>query len=137
MSTGGIRDAIDSYLNSSQSGLIDIAWEGMVYYPNQSTPYLAPRMAALTRRAAGFGADAVIQWQGNYQISVWYPVGHGIDPLLSQVDILLALFKRGTTVITADASPITVSFETPSPTPAIQDNNWLQMPMLIPWFAYE
>ena len=135
MSSETIRVAIDNYLSTAQSGLIDIAWEGNTYYPNQSTPYLAPRMAALVRRPMGVGSDAVNQWSGNYQISAWYAVGHGMAPILAKVDEILTLFKRGTSLTTTDG--LTITFETPSPTPAIQDSKWLHMPILIKWFAYE
>ena len=135
MSSESIRTAIDNYLNASLSSTIEIAWEGIAYYPDLQKPFISNRMSALVRTAVGVGASAMNRWNGTYQLSIWYPVGGGMQPSLSQTDAVIALFKRGTSLATADG--LTVVFETPTPSPAIQDQNWLHTPVMIPWFAYE
>lgn len=135
MSSATIRAAIDGLLTTSQSSLISIAWEGVSYFPDQSTPYLGVRMSAMSRRPTGPGVNTVNEWSGKYQVSVWYPVGAGMQAVLTKVDELLAQFSRGTSVVTTDG--LTVTFNTPTPTPAIQEGNWVHVPVILPWFAYE
>lgn len=133
MSLSSIQKAFDDYLSLFQTE--DVAWEGTFYAPQIGRPYLAPRMQGRDRNPAGFGADALIRYDGVYQIGVFFPIGEGLERLNVAVDQLMAHFRRGTSLTTADGFVIRI--EVPSPPPALQQPDWIMVPVQIRWFCYE
>jgi len=135
MSIATIQAALDKYLNDNQGSDIAIAWEGTAYIPTQSVPFLAPQTAGLINSPTGPGKDSIVQIDGTYQISVWFPIGQGMQPVRQKSDEIVALFRRGTLLTTSDNKAVIT--EVPYQVMAIQEGNWIHVPVMVPWFVYD
>lgn len=111
----------------------NVAWPEKTYVPSKGIPYLKPELAARVRTPVGFGADAVQQWTGTYQIGIFTPRDTGTrlqNQLASQI---LAAFPRGLALQTPDGVWMTVTRGTaPVPVPF---GDWINLPVQLDWFA--
>lgn len=116
-------------------GQDQVAWPEKTFAPRKGQPYLKPELAARARRPVGFGADAVQQWDGTFQIGVFVPRDQGTrlqNGIASQV---LRVFHRGLAMRTPEGVWINISHGTaPVPVPF---GDWVNLPVQIVWFATE
>lgn len=136
MSLASIGAALDARLLTLPGiDTANINWEGVLYTPVAGTPYLAVQLIAISRRALGIGPGAVLEWDGTYQVSAFWPIGEGRAPAAAVVDSILALFPRGLSLTTTDGTVI--KFEASTPIPLITQAPWIQGIARMPFFAHE
>lgn len=113
----------------------DIAWPEKTYRPQKNIPYVKPEMAARNRRPLGFGADAVQEWTGTFQIGVFVPRDSGTRLQNEIASQLLRAYPRGLAMQTPQGVWMTVTRSTvPAPVPF---GDWVNLPVMIDWFAHE
>jgi hypothetical protein len=136
MTLAAIQTAFDAELLDYQAhNPIEVAWENTVYNPVEGVAYLATRMSARVQTVRGTGANGTVEWSGTYQISVFGPIGEGMWNVATMADGLRLFFRRGTTLLTVDG--LSVLLDTPTVPPAIEQPNWVMLPVLVNWFCYE
>lgn len=137
MSLSTITDAIAVYLNTnlSTADQANCAWPNTNYTPDPLTAWLSTQMTAVTRASTGPGTNAVIQWDGRYQVNLFSPLSTGLLTVESRVDAILALFPRGTSLTTSDGH--VVRFETPTAMPTQVEVQWVHGIAVLPWFSHE
>jgi hypothetical protein len=124
-------------LSGAITGIEDrnVAWPEKTFSPQKGVPYLKPELAARARRPMGFGADAVQQWDGTFQIGVFVPRDSGTRLQNGIASQILRVFHRGLALRTPDGVWMTVSHGTaPVPVPF---GDWVNLPLQIVWFATE
>lgn len=125
---------LDTYL-AAFTPAIDIAWEGTIYTPQANRPYIAPVMAAYTRRPAGVGPNTLMLESGTYALRVNWPSGAGRTPAAEMASALAAYFKRGTNFTLSTGRVLTILSSTASA--ASEEDGWLILPVLVSWVSDE
>jgi hypothetical protein len=113
----------------------DKVYAGKVSQPQPGRPRIEGRMAGITRTPTGPGAGSAFEWQGRYQVSVFYPVNFGMDPILEEVDRLIARFPRGLSLTGTDGQVATILSAAPSP--EVEMPNFVLIPLIVQWQSYE
>jgi len=106
--------------------------------PGQQAPYSRATMPALSRTPLGFGADAVIQFSGTYQVLVSCPQGSGRNVCMRMGDVVSAAFPRGRAItFTAldTGTNHTVSVMISHAQPPMTNGDWISVPVLIEWMG--
>lgn len=111
-----------------------IAWPNAKYEPSRDQPFLSVQMAGYNRRPIGYGANAVIEHRGVYQIRVSYPSGIGMDDATGTADALADHFLRGETLSSGGSN---VLIEVPSPAAPLTQTDWVHIPIAVQWMCYE
>src|SRR5262249_22316305 len=115
--------------------LPDVAWENVTYTPQQGRPYFATQTQGRNQTALGVGAETAIQHDLTYTIRINYPVDEGMQPVLNVAAALANYFKRGTSIpVTSGGKVIVTLTRTP---PAIQDDNWIMIPLQVICFHHQ
>ena len=135
MSLASIQVALDTKLQTLAGfDPAQCAWIGVPFTPKVGTPYIAPKVSAISRTRIGSGQFGTVYIKGNYQISLFYPINNGTAALRAQQDAVIALFSQGTTLTTSDGW--LVRCDAPTPMPDYQDGEWVQAPIIVPWFVH-
>lgn len=109
-----------------------IAWPNVTFVPVKGTPYLKPEISGRNRSPLGFGADAVQQWDGIYQVSIFVPrdTGERVQDGLAQK--VIEAFPRGLNLPTSQGVNLIISHSTAAaPVPF---GDWANLPVAIHWF---
>jgi len=129
----------DAFNNQLQAAAIvdatQIAWPNVVFVPTKGTPYLKPEKAGRARMPLGYGADAVQQWTGVWQVGVYVPRDSGEHEQARLAGAVMDAFPRGLTLTTPSGLRILVS-HTSAPLP-VPVGDWSSLPVQINWFATE
>ena len=107
--------------------------DGEVFLPCDDVPYAYGRMAAISPNPGGYGADAVINWQGVYTILVNSPRNLGKQAAGQLADTVVAAFPRGLGVVTATGQAMSVSQA--SAQPSEDSGDWITIPVQVQWFG--
>lgn len=113
----------------------EIAWPNAVYAPKKGVSYLKPEMAGRSRTPLGFGADAVQQWNGIYQVGVFVPRDTGNREQAELATKVMGAFPRGMSMTTTQGMIVYVS-HTSAPAP-VPFGDWSNLPVSVTWFATE
>lgn len=121
MSWPAARAALDARMNSLNVAGAKIAWPNMPLAA-QTGPYYAVAFLPAAVSPELHGAD---HESGIYQVSVFVPAGSGIGPALTMAQAVADHFKR--------QNLSGVSCGVPTIAPPVQESNWLQVPVSIPF----
>lgn len=121
MSWTGARASLDTRLSALNIGTAKIAWPNVII-PAQTSLYYAVHFLPATVQPELHGSD---HETGIYQVSVWVPAGIGIGAALTAAQAVADHFKR--------QNLSGVSCGVPSVAPPIQEPDWLQVPVSIPF----
>jgi hypothetical protein len=124
--------AFDLALNAI-TGLGTITVEGDPFEPSEGVPYLYGRMVSLVRTPIGYGANAVVQYSGTYQVNCNCPMEQGRAYAGNMARAITAALNRGSVVTTTNG--VTVSIINSSAAPAIDNADWITVPVSISWFC--
>jgi hypothetical protein len=133
----GIETRILEALNAQLAALVlspvvPIAWQNKSFTPSGAylRPWLLPvRTDALTVSVLGSN-----DYAGLYQVDVFWPSGSGLTDPMERASAIAAHFKRGTRI---SREGITVRIDDPPwPGPALQEPNWIQVPVSVPYRAF-
>lgn len=80
---------------------------------------------------APYGTGTMRRFKGIYQVSVYAPFNKGDGALLATVDALCAHFDR----LNLTRNGITLSTETPVPSPALIDGQWIYTPISVRFYT--
>lgn len=133
MSAFSIARALDEHLQAMK--LTNVAFENAPFTPTKGQMYLSSLISGRDRIPLGFGANAVTQYSGSYQVNVNGPVDEGVQPGLRLADRVAEHFRRGTTLRAPDETRISV--EISSVQAAITVGDWFTIPVVVRWFATE
>ncbi len=129
-----IRLAFDNYLELYQSDRV--AWEGTIYSPEISRPYIDTKMLALTQRALSVGASGMVEHSGIYQVKVNFPSdGGGLSRILTKADAVANYMARGTNLSVSTGG--TLKIEIPQVLPMIEYGDWMSVPIQVRWFYHQ
>lgn len=132
--TADIQAALDTYMAAFPNAP-PIAWENTPYVPSEGTPYFATRTQGRSQTVTGPGADAVVEHDWVYQVSVFFPANEGLQPALSQAKAVAQYFKRGTSLAVAGGGNLVVEL-TRIP-PSVESGNWINVPVQVSCFYYQ
>lgn len=105
------------------------SWENMSYEPIEGEPYA--RMTFPVHLVdPGMGVDGLNMHRGIFEVSLFYPLGAGILPMLRKADEVGGVMGRGSEFIFGSAK---VRVESISRGPLIYDKAWAQLPLNIKW----
>lgn len=121
MSWTSARASLDTRLSALNIGTAKIAWPNVII-PAQTSLYYAVHFLPATVQPELHGSD---HETGIYQVSVWVPAGIGIGAALTAAQAVADHFKR--------QNLSGVSCGVPSVAPPIQEPDWLQVPVSIPF----
>jgi len=117
MSETSIYKALDDRLLAYQATNVD--WIGNAYKPVEGTPWLRPRMTAITSRRVGNGPKGVVRWNGLYQVSCFHPILSGTAAATDKAAAIRALFPQALSLVTTDSRII--NFDAPMAGPVLLD----------------
>lgn len=129
-----IQRALDDHLKDFPA-LPDVAWEGTVYRPHPGRPYFATKTLARAQRMLGVGRESGIEHSGIYQISIFYPVGEGMENVAAAADAVADFFKPGTSIPVSAGGFLRV--QVPRIPPAIDMPDWVMIPVQVNWFYHQ
>ena len=126
-----ITDVLHAQLQSANI-TAQIAWPNVTFVPTKGTPYLKPEISGRNRSPLGFGADAVQQWDGIYQVSIFVlrDTGERVQDGLAQK--VIEAFPRGLNLTTSQGANLIVSHSTA--TAPVPFGDWANLPVAIHWF---
>ena len=127
-----IQTALDSFFQSNYGGGLPIAWDGTVYNPTPGNPYLATKVAALSPNPMTPAAGGPSQWNGTYQVSVFYPTETGLSQCLTEADAIANLFPRGL-ALTVSGYSEKINIINPRIIPNVQMADWIMIPVQLDW----
>jgi hypothetical protein len=118
----GALSRMDSYATS-----LPIAWPGVNFTPPQSGMWFEVRHFPNEPNSFGYGDDAKQDFRGFLQVSVFGRPGGGIVGLTEEAEGIVAHFPKGQTI-----GPAVVR-QRPYVSPAIYEDNFIQIPVTIPY----
>lgn len=121
MSWTAARAALDARMALLNIGTAKIAWPN-VPLDAQTSLYYAVHFLPATVHPEIHGAD---HESGIYQVSVFVPAGQGIGPALTKAQAVADHFKR--------QNLSGISCGVPTLSPPVQEPNWLQIAVSIPF----
>lgn len=121
MSWTAARAALDARMAALNIGTAKIAWPN-VPLDAQTSLYYAVNFLPATVSPELHGAD---HESGIYQVSVFVPAGTGLGPALTKAQAVADHFKRQVFA--------GVSCGVPTIAPPVQEPNWFQIPVSIPF----
>lgn len=126
--------AIIARLTTGWGTTTQIAFQGTKFTPNPKLAWIQPVVDFQLAEPASMGLAGLNRVVGDLHVNVFTPVGNGVDEAMGYVDQLRGLFPRGFLLPTATR---TVTFEAPFPAPAIEQEDWHQIPVVCPFFCHE
>ena len=121
MSWTAARAALDARMSALNIGTAKIAWPN-VPIEAQTALFYSVNFLPATVHPEVSGAD---HEAGIYQVSVFAPAGHGIGPALTKAQAVADHFKR--------QNLSGISCGVPTLSPPVQEPNWLQIAVSIPF----
>ena len=107
-----------------------------VFYPGiESTPvgnHLDARIVPNTVFQSTFGDEGFNRHEGLMQIDVVWKKGVGIIAPAEEASLVVAHFKRGTSIT---RNSLTVRTRPPRMSQPVPDGGWIRLPVIVPWFA--
>lgn len=129
-----IRDAIkDRIVANWVSPLPSLHWTNTVRNPSKS-PWVQPRIIFDSAEAISLGPSGHNRIRGDIDTNIFAPIGTGDDEVMTWVDTWRGIFARGLLLPTATRA---ITFEVPEANDAIEDEEWLQVPVICPFYADE
>lgn len=110
-----------------------VGW-GLSYTPVVGEPYLHASVAARTSMPMGVGPQPAEMWRGTLELLVCHPSAEGENPALVRAKAVRDNFPIGLTLV-KNGARVTVErrdIQTSYPMP-----DWVNVPILISWFAEE
>ncbi len=123
-----IRDAIIKRIKDNWT-YTTVHWPGTKFKPGSD--YIQPRIVWGPATQAALGQDAPTRISGLLHANVFTPIGKADDEAMDYVDKFRDLFPRNLRLAAGTKSLI---FETPHAAPALEDEDWYQMPVLAPFY---
>lgn len=134
MSHASIQTVFNTALQTfATANSLKVAWENVAFDPPRGAIFLSARMSARTSGITGMGANGRVMESGNYQVNVNAPTGLGMTSALAMADLLEVAFKRATSFTTSDSKLVVV--KGCQVMPAIVDQQWITVPVLVDWFS--
>lgn len=125
-----IRDAIIKRIKDNWAATI-IHWPGTELKP-PAAPWIQPRIVWGAAVQVALGQDAPTRITGLLHTNVFTEIGKADDEAMDYVDDLRDLFPRNLRLAAGTKSII---FETPRAAPALEDEDWHQVPVLAPFYV--
>jgi hypothetical protein len=137
MSSLGIQTALDNAIIAFQAAnaQFELALENTPYTPTKGVMYLSTAISGLNRRKIALGPQAVsvAEYMGYYQVSVNGAIDEGMATLRAAGDTVAAAFPSGLVLIGSDGTRVIIQIA--SPQSAIENGDWVTVPVAIQWFS--
>ena len=124
-----IRSIIEPHVASEWGSLTDVSWPNAPFTPPEDAAWIQVTILPGTARAATLGTGGNNHVPGLVHVNVFVPKDAGSADAWDLVDSVRDLFNRRTIG--------NIRFKVPYPTPALTDEEWMQIPVLCPFEVYE
>jgi Bacteriophage related domain of unknown function len=112
-----------------------VHWPATRFKPLENgAPWIQPRLVFNTAEQITLGLNGHNRIEGDLDVRIFAAIGAGEEPLLIKADALRDLFPRGTVL---SAGSRRIHFRTPSVRPAIEEEDFIQIPVFCPFWIDE
>jgi len=126
-----VEAALEAKLLAANIG-IDIQWPNEVYDPALQTPWCRVSHIKVQPTVESMGPMGTSRYSGQFQVSLFYPLGVGRGLCSTKADAIVAAFKPGTVLDPGGANVVVSSSGSRTPVP---DSSWFHVPVLINWWT--
>ncbi|WP_444941249.1 phage tail terminator-like protein [Microbulbifer sp. ZKSA004] len=107
-------------------------YENDGFEPNTGTPYATVYNLPADSHQDTVGDIGWDEWEGIFQVSIFYPVGKGRGDALTLADQILTHFKAGST---PEYSGQIVTIQSSTISPGRVEGGWYQLDISVAWAA--
>lgn len=129
-----IRGALQTRL-ATVAGIPAIAHEGQRFAPVPGTPFVPCKVVWVSGRPSTLGDGHLVAHNGTFEVAAVYPA----ETATGDAETLASAIKnhfKASDVLTLDGSDIKVRIRHAERLPAMEDGDWIRVPVSIAWYLF-
>jgi hypothetical protein len=129
-----IRATMETHL-SAVTGIPEVAYENVDFFPTTGTPFVSVQLFASSRRPAVRGLNPQQRYEGIFRMDVHYPAGTGPNDAETMADTILEAFEATTDLALSGGGFVSIDYAERAQ--GTSDTPWYVIPISITFYTYK